>query len=63
MITTMIMPLSFLLLARKAIGNLVKEKESGMKDYLLINGCSPLAYHLAIIISELVFAIFVTNSY
>ena len=57
-----ILPLSFLLLARKIIGNLVREKESGMKEYLHINGCSNLAYHLSTLASESLVALLVTHN-
>ncbi len=42
------------------MGNLVKEKESGMKEFLQINGCTRLAYHISTIISEAILAIIVS---
>jgi hypothetical protein len=59
MITSMMMPISFMLLMRKHIGSIVKEKQSGMKEYLLINGCSHTAYHIGALFSELIFVILV----
>ena len=61
-LTSMLMiPLSYLLLARKVIGQIVREKETGMKEYLKINGCSTLSYHLSFLLSEALFALLVRN--
>lgn len=63
MITSMMMPISFMLLVRKHIGSIVKEKQSGMKEYLLINGCSHTAYHLGALLSEIIFVVLVSFFY
>ena len=59
MFAQLVMPLSFMLLSRKVIGTITREKESGIKEYLFINGCKPLPYHLSTIISEGILALFV----
>jgi len=53
------MPLSFMLLSRKVIGSITREKEAGIKEYLFINGCKSSPYHLSTIISEGILALFV----
>lgn len=55
----MVIPMAFLLIARKVIAGIVREKESGMKEYLQINGCSPVSYHFSTIITEALFGIIV----
>lgn len=58
-ISMVMIPLSFLLLVRKVIGQVVTDKESGMKEYLHINGCSSTAYHLSTMCSEAIIAFIV----
>ncbi|CDW82000.1 abc transporter family protein [Stylonychia lemnae] len=52
LLANLILPLSFFFLLRKILGQIVSEKESGMKEYLLINGCDINSYHLSYLVSE-----------
>lgn len=44
LISNMIIPVAFFFLVRKVISQIVSEKETGMKEYLTINGCKLLSY-------------------
>eukprot|EP00347_Sterkiella_histriomuscorum_P015355 403357331 len=57
MMASMILPLAFFFLLRKVISLIVSEKESGMKQYLLINGCESLPYYLSFLCSEAILSL------
>jgi len=51
---TISIPLSFFLFFRRLIGNVVTEKERGLKDYLQVNGANPYSYLLSFVLSDLI---------
>lgn len=52
MMTNMLLPISFFLFCRKLLSQIVAEKESGMLEYLTMNGTGRLAYNLSIVLHE-----------
>ena len=60
LVSSMILPLAFFFLLRKVMALIVGEKESGMKEYLEINGCSKLAYIMSFMASEAILGLIVS---
>lgn len=50
--TNMLLPLSFFIFCRKLLGQIVQEKEKGIKDYLKMNSMSETAYNISFVLHE-----------
>mmetsp|Transcript_34189 Transcript_34189/g.33389 ORF Transcript_34189/g.33389 Transcript_34189/m.33389 type:complete len:110 (+) Transcript_34189:163-492(+) len=59
LLSNFFIPFGFFLLLRKILGQIVAEKESGMKVYLEMNGCKFFPYYLSYLLSETIFAILI----
>lgn len=52
MMSNMLLPVAFFLFCRKLVGQIVHEKDSGMLEYLMMNGMSQMAYNISFILHE-----------
>lgn len=51
---TMLLPISFFVYCRKILGHIVLEKQTGLLEYLKMNGMSPTAYNLSFVLNEMI---------